>query len=63
MPKNPHDKPIEAVAENGEILMDGPEGMAESFTPSAAKRSAEHIAKAVAEIDEMGDTDEHSSDH
>jgi hypothetical protein len=49
--KNPHDKPIDAVEEDGEILLDGPEGMAESFTPDAAKQSAEHIAKAVEEAD------------
>ena len=51
MAKNPHDKPIDAVEEEGEILLDGPEGMAESFTPDAAKRSAEHIVKAVEEAD------------
>jgi hypothetical protein len=49
--KNPHDKPIDAVEEEGEILLDGPEGMAESFTPDAAKRSAEHIVQAVEEAD------------
>jgi len=50
-----HDKPIDAVAEDGEILLDGPEGMAESFTPSAAKRSAEHIVKAVEEANASSD--------
>lgn len=47
MAKNPHDKPLVAAAEDGEVLIDGPGGIAESFTPQAARRSAEHIAKAV----------------
>ncbi len=52
--KNPHDKPIEAVAEEGEVLLDGPDGMAESFTPNAAKRSAKHIEQAAKQAEQTG---------
>lgn len=47
MSKSPHDEPIEAVAENGEVLLDGPGGIAESFTPEAAKHSAKRIKAAA----------------
>ncbi|WP_170318354.1 hypothetical protein [Sphingomonas sp. PAMC 26621] len=47
MPKDPHSKPMDVVAEGGEVLLDGPEGLAESFTPDAARKSAERLREAA----------------
>lgn len=47
MPKLPSDTPILAAAERGEVLLDGPDGLATSLTPRAAKRSAERLHHAA----------------
>ncbi|MEG3175894.1 hypothetical protein U1872_06605 [Sphingomonas sp. RB3P16] len=47
MARLPLDAPIDAAAEHGEVILDGPEGLAASLTPAAAKRSARRIAKAA----------------
>lgn len=51
MPKDPHTTPIDVVTEGGEILLDGPNGLAESFTPKAARQSANRLRKAAREAD------------
>lgn len=43
----PYDIPIRAVAENGEVLLDGPDGLVTSLTPAAARRSAREIDNAA----------------
>lgn len=47
MPCKPRDEPIHAAAEHGEVLLDGPDGLATSLTPRAARRSARAIATAA----------------
>jgi hypothetical protein len=43
----PYDIPIHATAEQGEVNLDGPDGLATSLTPRAAKQSARDIQKAA----------------
>lgn len=47
MARLPYDDPIEAAAEHGEVILDGPDGLAASLTPTAARRSARKLAKAA----------------
>jgi hypothetical protein len=47
MSNKPHDIPTKATAEKGEVMLDGPDGLALSLTPSAASKSAEAMAKAA----------------
>jgi len=47
MSNKPHDTPTKATAEQGEVMLDGPEGLAMSFTPHAAAKSAAALAKAA----------------
>ena len=47
MARLPSDTPIESAAEQGEVLLDGPDGLAASLTPDAARRSAKRLAKAA----------------
>lgn len=47
MSRVPHDAPTEASAENGEVMLDGPDGLAVSLTPAAAAASAVAIARAA----------------
>lgn len=49
MSRAPHDTPTEATAENGEVLLDGPDGLATSMTPEAARKSAAAINAAADE--------------
>ena len=49
MSNKPHDTPTKATAEQGEVMLDGPDGLAVSFTPHAAAKSAEAMAKAATE--------------
>lgn len=51
MPVSAHDIPISASAEGGEILLDGPDGLATSLTPAAATQSAKHLTEAVESAD------------
>ena len=53
MARKPHDEPIHAAAEHGEVVLEGPDGLATSLTPSAARSSAEHLVAAarIAESD------------
>ena len=43
----PHDVPANVTAEQGEVMLDGPDGLAVSFTPDAASKSATAMAEAA----------------
>jgi hypothetical protein len=47
MSRTPHDTPTSASAEEGEVMLDGPDGLAVSLTPDAAAASATAIADAA----------------
>ena len=47
MARVPYDTPIHAAAEHGVVVLDGPDGLAASLTPRAARKSAEHILTAA----------------
>lgn len=49
MPTKAHDVPTTVTAEEGEVMLDGPDGLAVSFTPDAASKSAIAIAAAASE--------------
>ena len=49
MPNKPYDRSTEATAEQGEVMLDGPDGLAVSLTPEAAARTAEAIRDAAEE--------------
>ncbi|MFC3579397.1 hypothetical protein [Sphingomonas hylomeconis] len=51
MPREPHDTPTKASAEHGEVMLDGPAGLAASMTPRAARASAEAIGAAADEAE------------
>jgi hypothetical protein len=38
-----HDEPSEIDAEEGEVLVDGPNGLAISFTPEAASETSDRL--------------------
>jgi len=38
-----HDTPSEVTAEEGEVMMDGPDGVAISLTPDAASETSERL--------------------
>ncbi|MFA6112859.1 MAG: hypothetical protein WC729_02685 [Sphingomonas sp.] len=44
-----HDIPTTVTAEEGEVMLDGPDGLAVSFTPDAASKSANAMAAAANE--------------
>jgi len=56
MPRLPYDEPIAAAAEQGEVLLDGPDGLATSLTPTAARVSAKAIREAAAAAERESDT-------
>ena len=47
MPNKPYDRSTEATAEEGEVMLDGPDGLAISLTPEAAVRTAQSIHAAA----------------
>jgi hypothetical protein len=47
MSRTPHDTPTDASAEEGEVMLDGPDGLAVSLTPNAADASAAAIMQAA----------------
>lgn len=47
MSRKAHDVPTSVTAEEGEVMLDGPDGLAVSFTPDAASKSAAAIAEAA----------------
>ena len=48
MVENPHDEPSEVDAEEGEVIVDGPDGVAVSFTPEAADETSDRLLKGAA---------------
>lgn len=53
MSRQPYDTPTDATAELGEVMLDGPDGIALSMTPGAARISAEHIRAAADEAQDQ----------
>jgi putative intracellular protease/amidase len=45
----PFDKPSQVVAEAGEVLIDGPDGIAVAMTPAAAEETGRRLIEAAAE--------------
>jgi hypothetical protein len=45
----PHDKPSQVVAESGEVLVDGPNGLALSLTPEAAEETSQRLLYGAAQ--------------
>ena len=43
MENRPHDTPSDVTAEEGEVMLDGPGGVAVSFTPEAALETSERL--------------------
>jgi hypothetical protein len=39
----PHDRPSRVVAEEGEVLIEGPNGIALSLTPEAAEETSQRL--------------------
>ena len=50
-PHRAHDEPVRAVAEAGEVLLDGPQGVALSLTPDAARKTADALRQAADEAE------------
>ena len=44
-----HDSPSKVAAERGEVLIDGPGGIAVSMTPDAAAKTSERLSRSAAE--------------
>jgi hypothetical protein len=42
-----HDKPSDVSAENGQVVVDGPDGVAVSLTPPAALETSDRLHKAA----------------
>ena len=43
MTEKPHDEPSEVSAEDGDVIVDGPDGVAVSFTPQAAAETGDRL--------------------
>ncbi|SDA16917.1 hypothetical protein [Sphingomonas sp. NFR15] len=54
MTKQPEKTPAEATAERGEVLIEGPDGLALSLTPDAARRTASSIHAAACAAQAQG---------
>ena len=48
MENKPHDTPSEVDAEEGEVLVDGPDGIAVSLTPEAASETSHRLLHGAA---------------
>lgn len=48
-PPKPHDRPSRVAAEEGEVLVEGPNGIALSLTPEAAEETSQRLAKGAAQ--------------
>jgi len=49
MEVQPHDTPSEVTAEAGEVLVDGPGGVALAFTPQAAEETSHRLRRGAAD--------------
>ena len=47
MTMKPHDRPSDVTVEEGEIQVDGPDGVAVSLTPSAAEETSHRLLDAA----------------
>ena len=47
--KAPYNRPSLVSAEEGEVLMDGPDGLATALTPDAAEETARRLIAAASE--------------
>lgn len=45
--RRPYDEPGDAVAEQGEVMLDGPDGIAVSMTPNAAEVTGHRLIAAA----------------
>jgi len=50
----PCEQPGQATAEEGVVLLDGPDGVAVAMTPEAARQTADNLRRAAAEA--LGET-------
>ena len=48
MENRPHETPSDVTAEEGEVQVDGPDGVAVSFTPDAALETSDRLFKGAA---------------
>jgi hypothetical protein len=48
----PNDRPSRVAAEEGEVLVDGPNGIALSLTPEAAAETSQRLRDAARAIDQ-----------
>ena len=48
-PNAPHGQPSLVTAEGGEVNLDGPDGLATSFTPDAAEETGRRLVDAASE--------------
>lgn len=59
--QGPHDRPSIVTAEQGEVLIDGPDGVAAALTPDAAEKTGHRLihaaAQARAQLDELARAD------
>ena len=46
---NAHSEPSNVVAEQGEVLVEGPDGVAVTLTPDAAEETGHRLVKAASE--------------
>ena len=51
MTREVYDQPSEVSAEQGEVIVDGPDGVAVSLTPAAAREIAGRLQKAADEAE------------
>jgi hypothetical protein len=49
MDRTPHDTPADVAADEGQVLVDGPGGLAYAFTPEAADETAGRLLFGAAE--------------
>lgn len=50
-PSRIHKKPGQANAENGEVMLDGPDGVAVSMTAEAARQTSKSLSDAADDAD------------
>jgi hypothetical protein len=46
-----HDQPSHVAAEDGEVVVDGPDGVAVSMTPDAAAETSDRLLKGAVEAE------------
>jgi hypothetical protein len=55
-PRSAFDEPSQAAVVDGEVVVIGPEGVAHSFTPDAARETARRLAAAADEADQSDES-------